>query len=47
MSDLNFIREIDEEVRRDQMLKLWQRYGHYAIGLAVLIVLATAGWRGW
>ena len=47
MSDLNFIREIDEEVRRDQMLKLWQRHGNYIIGLAVLIVLATAGWRGW
>ena len=47
MSDLNFIREIDEEVRRDQMLKLWQRHGNSIIGLVVLIVLATAGWRGW
>jgi hypothetical protein len=47
MSDLNFMREIEEEVRRDQMLKLWQRYGNYLIGLAVLIVLATAAWRGW
>jgi hypothetical protein len=46
MSDMNFIREIDEEVRRDQMLKLWQRYGHYIVGLAVLVVLATAAWRG-
>ena len=47
MSDTQFIREIDEELRRDRLIKLWQRYGHYAVGAAVLIVAATAGWRGW
>lgn len=47
MSDTNFLREIDEEVRRDRMLKLWERYGIYLIGLAVLIVVAVAGWRVW
>lgn len=47
MSDANFIREIEEEVRRDRMVKLWERYGHYIIGAAVLIVLAVAGYRGW
>ena len=47
MSDLNFMREIEEEVRRDQMLKLWQRYGNYLIGLAVLIVLVCViQWAG-
>lgn len=47
MSDSQFIREIDEDLRRDQLLKLWERYGVYAIGAAFLVVAATAGWRGW
>lgn len=47
MSDDSFIREVDEELRRDQLSGLWSRYGRVAIGLAVLVVLATAGYRGW
>jgi hypothetical protein len=47
MSDTQFIREIDEELRRERLTKLWERYGHYAVGAAVLVVAATAGWRGW
>lgn len=47
MSDTNFLREIDEEVRRDRMLKIWERYGIHLIGLAVLIVVAVGGWRVW
>jgi hypothetical protein len=47
MSDLNFIREIDEEVRRDRLLQLWKHYGNLVIGFAVLVVLAVAAWRGW
>ena len=40
-------REIDEELRRDNLGKLWTRYGAYIIGLAVLIVVVTAGVVGW
>lgn len=47
MSDSHFIREIDEELRRDRLLKLWESYGAYAIAAAFLVVAATAGWRGW
>jgi hypothetical protein len=47
MSDTQFLREIDEELRRDRLMKLWERYGIYAIGVAVLVVAATAAWRGW
>jgi hypothetical protein len=47
MSDTQFIREIDEELRRERLLKLWERYGIYAVGAAFLVVAATAGWRGW
>lgn len=41
MADI--FQEIDEDLRRDRMAKLWARYGKYAIGAAVLIVVATAG----
>ena len=40
MADI--FQEIDEDLRRDRMAKLWARYGKYAIGAAVLIVVATA-----
>jgi hypothetical protein len=39
--------EVDEEVRREQLKRLWERWGNYVIALAVLVVLGIAGWRGW
>lgn len=45
MSDI--FREIDEELRRDNLGKLWARYGAYIIGLAILVVVATAAVVGW
>ena len=45
MSDI--FREVDEDIRRDQIKKLWDRFGPYVLGLALLIVLGTAGYRGW
>lgn len=42
-----FIREVDEELRRDQLKSLWDRFGLFVIAAAVLIVLITAGYRGW
>jgi hypothetical protein len=39
--------EVDEEVRREQLQKLWQRYGNYLIGLCVLVVVAVGAWRGY
>jgi hypothetical protein len=47
MSDTQFMREIEEEVRRDRMVKLWERHGHHIVGAAILIVLAVGAWRGW
>jgi hypothetical protein len=44
MSDDSFIREVNEEMRQDQAKALWDRYGPMAIAIAVLVVLATAGW---
>jgi hypothetical protein len=39
--------EVDEEVRREQLRKLWERYGIFIIAAAVLIVAGVAGWRGY
>jgi hypothetical protein len=43
----DIFQEIDEELRRENFAKLWQRYGVYLIGLAVLIVVAVAAVVGW
>jgi hypothetical protein len=44
----DIFREIDEELRRDNLLKLWRRYGRYLI-MAVVVALVVAGgivaWR--
>jgi hypothetical protein len=37
--------EVDEEVRREQLRKLWQKYGWLLIAACVLVVLSAAGWR--
>jgi hypothetical protein len=39
--------EVDEEVRRERLQKLWERYGIYVIALAILIVAGMAAWRGY
>jgi hypothetical protein len=39
--------EVDEEVRREQLQKLWDRYGNLLIAFAVLIVVGVAAWRGY
>jgi len=39
--------EVDEEVRRERLQKLWDRYSIYIIGAAVLIVVAMSAWRGY
>jgi hypothetical protein len=39
--------EVDEEVRREQLKKLWERYGNLLIAMCVLIVASVAGWRAY
>ena len=45
MADI--FQEVDEEVRREQLKKLWERYGNYIIAACVLVVIAVGGWRGY
>lgn len=39
--------EVDEEVRRERLRQLWDRYGILVIVLAVLIVAGIGAWRGY
>ena len=39
--------EVDEEVRRDQLKKLWDKYSIFIIAGAILIIAAVGGWRGY
>ncbi len=45
MSDI--FNEVDEEVRRERLNKLWEQYGNYLVALCVLIVLGVGAWRGY
>lgn len=40
-------REVDEELRHEQMHKLWKQYGPVAIAVSVLVVAVVAGYQGW
>ncbi|MGH6708865.1 MAG: tetratricopeptide repeat protein [Bradyrhizobium sp.] len=39
--------EVNEDVRRDQLKKLWDQYSIYIIALAILIIASVGGWRGY
>lgn len=41
-----FFAEVDEEVRREQLKKLWDRYNWLIVSVAILVVVAVGGWRG-
>ena len=43
----DIFQEVDEEVRRERLQKLWDRYGYLLIALCVLIVAGVGGWRGY
>ena len=45
LSDI--FREVEEDVRRDRMEKLWKEYGAYGVALVALVFLAVAGYQGW
>ena len=43
----DIFREIEEELRRDNLLKLWQRYGKYVIAVVVVALLIAGGVVAW
>jgi hypothetical protein len=47
MSNDTLLREVDEELRRDRMRKLWRQSAPYVFGAAAAVVLLVAGYEGW
>jgi hypothetical protein len=39
--------EVDEEVRRERLKKLWERHGNYLVAACVLVVIGVGAWRGY
>lgn len=47
LSDESLFREVDEDVRREQLAKLWERFGSLIIAVSLLVILGVAGYKGW
>src|SRR6478735_1639240 len=47
MSNDTLLREVDEELRRDRMRKLWRQSAPFVFGAAAAVILLVAGYEGW
>ena len=43
--DDNFLREVEEEIRRERFERLWKEYGTYFIAGAAVIVIGVLGYK--
>ena len=43
----NIFHEVDEEVRREQLKKLWERHGGYLVAACIMVVIGIGAWRGY
>lgn len=43
----DIVDEINEDLRREQARKVWEKYGSWIIALALVIVLGVGGWRAY
>jgi hypothetical protein len=43
----DIFQEVDEEVRREKLKQLWERYSNLIVAAALAVVLAVGGWRGY
>lgn len=42
-----FVREVDEELRRDELVNAWRRYGRWIVVAVVVALAAFGGWLYW
>lgn len=47
MSEESLFREVDEEVRRDEIENIWKKYGSWIMALCFGVILAVGGLKGW
>jgi len=47
MSEGDIFREVEADLRREQLARYWQKYGIYVIGVALLIVASVGGYQAW
>lgn len=49
MTDMQdtFVREVDDELRRDDLASFWDRFGKPLIGATALVLAAWGGWIYW
>jgi hypothetical protein len=43
----DIFREVEEDVRKERLEKLWKAYGDYVIALLAVIILSVAGYELW
>ncbi|MEQ1696607.1 MAG: tetratricopeptide repeat protein [Hyphomicrobiaceae bacterium] len=43
--DRNFEREVEEELRNDQLKQLWDKYGIYVVGAVAAVLVGLAGYQ--
>ena len=43
----NIFHEVDEEIRRERLKRIWDRYGALILAAVVLVVAGIGGWRGY
>jgi hypothetical protein len=47
MSERDIFKEVEEDLRREQLARLWDRYGVYALAVAAVIILMVGAFNGW
>lgn len=46
-SNEGLLREVEEELRRERLTKLWNDYGNWIVTVVALFVASFAGWKYW
>lgn len=47
MSDSDIFREVDEDIRREQYKKIWDKFGVYIVSAAAAVIIIVAGYQYW
>ncbi|CAA7615504.1 tetratricopeptide repeat protein [Magnetospirillum sp. SS-4] len=41
------IKEVDEDLRQEELTRVWKKHGGLLLAGAIAVVLGVAGWQGW